>query len=180
MNDVIKAIKERRSTRRYKAKEIPENIINEIIEAGRYAPSAMNRQPWKFLVITNKSLIKELSDVMTKKLLNISTHIKERMKTMEDPVFYSAPLLVLVLGEENDEWIYADCGISSQNMMLAAQSLGIASCFIGMTKHIEGEKILEKLNMPEGYKVIDAVVFGYADEKPELKERKKENVSLIE
>lgn len=179
MNSVIKAIKERRAVRRYKNKEIPESAINEIIDAGRYAPSAMNRQPWKFIIITNKSLIKELSDVMTKKLLNISTRIRERMKTMEDPVFYSAPLLVFVLSEEGNEWVYADCGICSQNMMLAAYSLGIASCFIGMAKHIEGEKILEKLNISEGYKVINAVVFGYADEKPELKERKRDNVAWI-
>ncbi|MBI2129108.1 nitroreductase [Candidatus Woesearchaeota archaeon] len=179
MKGVIKAIKGRRAVRKYKNKEIPENIINEIIEAGRYAPSAMNRQPWNFIVITNKKLIKELSDAMTKKLLNISTRIKERMKTMEDPVFYSAPLLVFVLSEEGNEWAYADCGICSQNMMLAAYSLGIASCFIGMAKHIEGENILKKLNIPDGYKMINAVVFGYADEKPDLKERKKDNIMRI-
>ncbi|MDO8740089.1 MAG: nitroreductase [Candidatus Woesearchaeota archaeon] len=178
-NEVIKAIKERRAVRRYKNKEIPENIINEIIEAGRYAPSAMNRQPWKFIAITNKALIKDLSNVLTKKILPTSPLTRERMKTMEDPLFYSAPVLIFLLATEHSGWSYADCGICSQNMMLAAYSLGIASCFIGMAKHIEGEKILKKLNIPEGYKVINAVVFGYADEKPELKERKKDNVYWI-
>src|SRR3989338_9421776 len=113
MNQVINAINNRRSIRKYTGKKIPKKIVSLIIEAGRYAPSSHNSQPWRFIVISNKELIKSLSEyikawfkrrIILGSLIGFFNHkikkeieaAKKRAYTDEDYFFYNAPLLVLI------------------------------------------------------------------------------------
>ncbi len=190
MNEVIKCIKERRSIRNYLDKEVPKEIIEEIIEAGKYAPSAENRQPWKFIVITDKVLIKELSEEIKKQ---IGTMLKQRRKwkrkfkeledkevltflqavamAKKDIIFYEAPVVIFIVTEDemfNDE----SCACCAQNMMLAAWSMGIGSCWIGFAKFLEGnKKMMEKIGVPEGHHISACLIFGYPASvpKPQLR-----------
>lgn len=183
MNEVIKTIKERRAVRTYKDKPIEKEKINEILECGLWAPSGRNLQTWKFIVVTDRALIKEIAKRLQDKLINNPRYpfVKERAKTKEDAIFYSAPLVVFILGDEENRWSALDCSFAAENMMLAAKSLGIASCPIGMARYITEEKdLIEKLNFPENYKLIITLVFGYPDEKPEPKPRNKDVVRWVE
>ncbi len=183
MNEVIKTIKERRSTRAYKDKPVEKEKIDEILKAGYFAPSARNLQPWKFIVLTNKDLIKEIGEKIKEKVIDMPKYalVKERSKTKEDPIFYSAPLVIFILGDKENHWATIDCSLAAENMMLAAHSLNLASCPIGMARFIKDEKeIKEKLSFPENYELILTLVFGYPDEMPEPKERIKDVVKHIE
>lgn len=182
MNETIKTIKERRAVRAYKDKPIEKEKIEEILECGLWAPSARNKQPWKFVVLDNKELIKKIAKKVQDKTIDNPRYsfVKERAKTKEDVIFYSAPLVIFILGDKKNNWSKIDCSLAAENMMLAARSMGIASCPIGMARHFIGEKeIEEKLGFDEKHELVLTLVFGYADEEPKPKERNKDVVKRI-
>lgn len=179
-NEVIHAIKQRRSVRKFEDKKIENETLKEIIQAGRYAPSAKNDQPWKFIVITKKEAIQDLSNMIKKELRKIlklrfikKISIKELREketlmflaavafSKEDTIFFNAPALVLVLTK--DKLFYDEsCACCAQNMMLAAYSLGIGSCWIGFASVLGlNKKLLQKIGVPKGYHISAALIFGY-------------------
>ena len=183
MNDTIKTIKERRAVRAYKDKPIEKEKINEILECGLMAPNARHLQPWKFIVVTDKDLIKEMGKRVQDKLIDNPRYplVKQRAKTKEDAILYSAPLVVFILGDKSNHWSPLDCSYAAENMMLAAKSMGIGSCPIGMARYIKEEKdLVKKLGFDEKHELIITLVFGYPDEEPEPKERKKDVVKWVE
>jgi nitroreductase len=197
MNYTIKTIFERRAIRKYKEKAVSKEIIEQIIDAGRIAPSAMNRQPWKFYVVTSKEDIKLFSHEIAKQGLKTipKIGIKEAVKSIvtgitnlshgidfllsKDPVFHEAPVVIFITAPKDNEWAALDIGMCSQNMMLAAKSLGLDSCPIGFGKFVEKTKSYSKLNIPADDRVQLAIIIGYGDEKPEVHKREKDNVFYI-
>ena len=147
------------------------------------APNARNMQAWRFIVVTNNSLIKEMGKRIQAKVIDNPRYsfVKERAKTKEDAIFYSAPLVIFILGDKANHWSVIDFSLAAENMMIAAKSLGIASCPIGMASFIKDEKdIIEKLGFDENYELILTLAFGYPDESPEPKERNRDAVKWIE
>jgi nitroreductase len=197
MNETIKTIYERRAVRKYDERPIEKALINEVIEAGRMAPSAINMQPWKFYVLTNKELINrlskeiaraaagEISKMKIRKLMKLAasffylSHGLDFLK-LDDAVFHGAPAVIFISSPKTNEWADLDIGMCSQNIMLAAQSLGLASCPIGFAKYVEKTKSYKKLGIAETEQVIIAVIIGYGLEKPEPKIRLKDNLFFIE
>ncbi|MFH1642406.1 MAG: nitroreductase family protein [Nanoarchaeota archaeon] len=194
MNQVIENIQARRSIRKYSKKKIPKTIINQIIEAGMFAPSSHNSQPWKFIIIENQEYIKNLSEYIKKwfrcrilfgKIGSVfSGKRKEEIKSAEkrvsskkDLFFYDAPLLVMIYAKQN-RFSLQDCSLAASNMMLFARSLGIGSCWIGFADMVinKNRKILNKLGVPIGYKVMAHLIFGYPDKFPENAYPRKESV----
>jgi len=192
MNPIIKNIKNRRSIRKYKNKKIPKKLIKEIIEAGRYAPSSHNSQPWRFVVITNKKKINELSEYIknwfrrraqlghlvgffNKKIKNELEVAKKRL-VKEDLFFYNAPLLILICAKPG-RFTFQDCSLAAQNMFLAARSLGIGSCWIGFADLVinKNRRLMANLGVPKEHKIMAHLIFGYPVKFPEkASERKKE------
>ncbi|MAH33301.1 hypothetical protein CL615_02830 [archaeon] len=183
MNPTINSIKERRAVRAYKDKAIGKEKINEIIECGIWAPSARNNQPWKFVALTNRNLIKKIAKRILDKIINNPRYpfVRERAKTKEDPILYSAPLVIFILGDKNNKWNAIDCSLAAQNMMLASYSLGISSCPIGMTQFLKEEQdLMNELGFDKNYELVLTLTFGYGNEEPEKKERTKDVVKFIE
>ena len=183
-NTIIKNIKERRSIRNFEEKKIDKEELKEIIQAGKYAPSATNDQPWKFIVITKKEMIQDLSNQIReelKKLLKWRFIKKIKIKQLRnidilkfifvvafsktDMIFFNAPALVLILTQ--DKLFYdGSCACCAQNMMLAANSIGIGSCWIGFASVLGlNKKILENIGIPDNYHISAAIIFGYPREK---------------
>ena len=197
MTETLKIIYNRRAVRKYKEKTLSKEIIDQLIDAGRMAPSAMNRQPWKFYVVTSKEDIslfsKEIAKVGLKSIPKIG--IKEAVKTVisgithlshgidfltsKDPVFHGAPVVIFITAPKENEWAALDIGMCSQNIMLAANALGLDTCPIGFGKFIAKTKSYSKLNIPATDKVQLAISIGYGDEKPEVHKRNKANVFYI-
>lgn len=166
MNETLKNIRNRRSTRLYLPEQIKEEELQAIIDAGIYAPSATNKQPWHFTVIQNKDIIDRLSDEF-KKIARKSDneYVKKYGENEKFHVFYSAPTVILVSGDENNSYSAIDCAAAVENMLIAAESLGIGSCWIGFIAYLlnseEGKKFVKELGIPEGFKQIHSVALGY-------------------
>lgn len=182
-NEIIQNIKTRRSIRNFKDKKIEKEILEEIIQAGKYAPSAINQQPWKFIVITNKEFMQklttsvkgELKNILKKRYIKsfkikelkdrqIQKHIFAFAFSEEDIIFFNAPALILVL-TQTKMFYDESCACCAQNMMLAAHSLGIGSCWIGFASALGlNKEIMNEIGIPENHHISAAIIFGYPDE----------------
>ena len=172
MSDVIKNIKERRSIRKYKEDMIPKEIIEKIVEAGTYAPSGMGRQSSIIIAITNKNLRDKLSK-LNAKIMGVDS----------DP-FYGAPVILVVLAKKDIPTYIYDGSLVMENLMLAANSLGIGSCWIHRAKEEfetgEGKEILKSLGIEDEYEGIGHCILGYKAEEGTQKPRKDNYVYYIE
>lgn len=172
-NGVLKAIYRRRSVRNYCPDPVPDDIVKEIIHAGTFAPSAMNMQPQRFVVIRNRKVMDKLSDKAKELWV-------EQSKSMQSPdlqrladmvsapgfnLFYNAPLLIMIFADTKGFSPQVDCSLAAENMMLAAWSLGIGSCFIGLAQPLERVAgIVKEIGVPERHRLIASLVFGYPAE----------------
>jgi len=188
-NEVLKAIKTRRSVRSYKQNKIPREIIDTIIDAGNQAPSGMNSQPWRFVVVEDEALHKKMTATAVpnaKKLLEkVKTsnperyqQIMKRYEELEDPVYYSAPAIIFVIGRGP----YADlsCPLACENMMLAAFSLGLGSCWVHFGSLItDSEEIKNTLELKADEKIFGPIVMGYPEVFPEPPDKKAPEIKSI-
>ena len=156
MNEVLENIRNRRSIRKYKEDMVSKEIIEKIVEAGTYAPTGMNKQTPIIIAVTNK----ELRDKMSK----LNAKVMGREET--DP-FYGAPVVLVVLASKEYHTYIYDGSLVMQNLMLAANSLGVGSCWIHRAKEVfeseEGKAILKDLGIEGEYEGIGNCVIGYAD-----------------
>ena len=171
--ELEKAINGRRSVREYQDKEVPESSVKELLSAGAMAPSAMNKQPCHFIVISSQKKMGELSEKV-KSILGMEERLAQRMKSKEDVIFYSAPLLIAIVAEKND-WAAADTSLAAQNMMLRAYDLGLGSCFIGFANSLNRDReTLRSLGMEDSQEIFCPLIFGYpkAWPAPKIREAK--------
>jgi nitroreductase len=189
MNSVIEAIKKRRSVRFYESTEVPKSVIEAIIEAGNDAPSSMNCQPWRFVVVKDKEVHQKLLQIALPNAKKIFEDIKEkdpmryesimtRFSESEDPIYYSAPVIVFVIGQG----IYAahSCPLACQNMMLAAYSLGIGSCWVGLGSMItDNPEARELLDLKDDEKIFGPIILGYPKAFPEPPPKKRPEVKWL-
>jgi nitroreductase len=152
---VLDLILSRRSIRRYENREIPEEVLRQILEAGRQAPSAANRQPIRFVVVKDQGTLKNLCDNM----------ITRFVKTAPAAIAGCADVKSFLTGK----WAVVDATIALQNMVIAAWALGIGSCWIGAC---DEKKVKELLKIPDKWKVVALVTFGYPAEQPKQRKKK--------
>lgn len=164
MNETIKNLVERRSCRKYSSTQIKEDELNSVLKAGEYAPTGMGMQSPIIVVLQNKSIIDKLSKLNAK-----------IMGKDEDP-FYGAPTVLVVLADKNIGTYIEDGSLVLGNLMNAAYSLGLGSCWIHRAKEEfetdEGKELLKEWNIPENYVGIGHCILGYPEEKSEAKPRK--------
>lgn len=173
MNEILKNIKTRRSIKKYKDDLVPQEMIDMIVEAGTYAPSGMNKQSAIILEVTNKKVRDKISKI------NASV---AGMPEGFDP-FYNAPIVLIVLADKNIPTYIYDGSLVMENMMLAAHSLNLGSCWIHRAKETfeteEGKKILKELGLPETYEGIGNCIIGYSDIEPISHPRKEKYIYKI-
>lgn len=169
LNPVMEAIKSRRAIRSFEDKPVPDAAIQTMLEAATYAPSAINIQPWKFTIVTNREVMKHLSDAAKPALIGMLPDVGDEglmglKKRLSDPqynIFYNAPLLIFISGIKSPYVVY-DCSMAAQNMMLVAYTLGLGSCWIGTAVGIANSpKVKSELGVPEDHEVHAAIIFGY-------------------
>jgi len=166
MNETLKTIAQRYSCRDFADTPLTDGQIKALVEAAVAAPSAMNRQPWQVIVITNKALIDEL-DAEGLNILRAAEDKSgyERIMSRGGKIFYNAPCMVIVA---SDCVGYApmDCGILSENIALAAHSLGLGSVICGMAgipfTGSRGDEFKKRLQFPDGCGFGIAVLIGAA------------------
>jgi nitroreductase len=169
VNEVIRNIYLRRAVRDYRPVDVPDDILKELVKAGTYAPSAANKQPWRFVVVKNKDIIARLSGRAKKLWLDTAdtkdpalAGIANAMKMPEFNIFYNAPVVVFIFSTPDAMRPEYDCALAAGNMMLAARSLGIGSCWIGMGTPLgSDEAFLDEMKVPKGHRLIASLIFGY-------------------
>lgn len=163
MNQVVDCIKKRRSVRGYKEEQIKEEELQMILDAALWAPSAHNSQPWHFTVIQDPDFINHISTVSLQGMTQSPVEWVARMGEKGRPIFYGAPTVVIVSGKK-DEFLdpLIDCSAAAENLLLAAESLDIGSCWIGLVRYFFNHtEEVKKLQLPEGYKPFYAICLGY-------------------
>jgi nitroreductase len=159
-------IKGRRSVRSYTDKPVSREQIEKVLEAGTWAPNAIGNEPWRFVVIQNKGLIKYVSDE-TKILLRETSHpFAERSAwTDADTICYDAPVLILICTEKNQQlssFYLSDCVLAAQNMFLKAYELGLGTCYMGLVFLLKDKpEVLKKIGIPENYEMMVPLVLGH-------------------
>lgn len=185
MNEVIQNILNRRSVRVYSDEQIKQEDLDLILDAGLYSPSGCNMQPWHFSVVQNQELIKELNIETKKELLKSDIdRFKDYANNENFNVFYKAPTIIVVSGEKSALVPQTDCAAATENMILAAESLNIGTCWIGLVTFLlrgeKGQEYAEKLKIPEGYEPYYAITLGYKKyPNPKPQPRRENTVSYV-
>lgn len=180
MNDTIRVINERRAVRKFKSLDVGSSLINQLLDAARMAPSALNGQPWKFYIVTERELI----DVLDQKIKAVAgkmfkmAHGKEFFSA-HDPIFHGAPLVVFIAADRQNEWAALDVGMCAQNLMLAAKSLGLDTCPVGLGKFAEQTTVYGSLGIADEDQILISIAIGYGDEAPEVHPRKTDNAFFV-
>ncbi|MCD6155840.1 MAG: nitroreductase family protein [Candidatus Atribacteria bacterium] len=146
--DAIEALRGRRSIRRFTDQPVEKEKIETIIDCARLAPSAINIQPWEFVVVTDSAKREEIA-----RLTDYGKFIKD------------APVLVAVFGKETKYYLEDGCA-ATENILIAAHALGLGACWVAGDKKAYAEAVREKLAVPEGYKLVSLIPIGYPAERP--------------
>jgi nitroreductase len=159
------AIKGRRSVRAYNTNPVSKEQIQEILEAGTWAPTGMAREPWRFIVIQDNSLIKFVSDETKTVIKQVMPHLAESFSTQADIICYEAPVLIMVCAEKDPQWEninLLDSVLATQNMFLKAYELGLGSCYMGYVNLLNRKpEVLKKIGIPENYQLMVPFVLGH-------------------
>ena len=163
MNETIKTLKTRISIKSYNDRQVSDELLDAVLEAGLYAPSGMNNQKVICVAVRDK----ETRDLLAK----LNTDIRGA----DTDMFYGAPCVIVVLSDpERNTWV-EDGSLVLGNLMTAAHSLGLSSCWIHRARETfdrpEGKELLRAWGIPEHYRGIGNCILGYTDAKPVAKPR---------
>jgi nitroreductase len=151
--DAIEVLKSRRSVRAYSGEAVPKEIIEDIIDCGRLATTAINLQPWEFVVVTDPGMLRKIAET--------SDHGK---------FIAGAPACVVVLCGDTKYYL-EDGSAATENILLAARAHGLGACWVAGDKKAYAAEICRLVGAPRGYKLISLIPFGYPAENPEKTKR---------
>lgn len=153
MKTATEVLKSRRSVRNYTSQAVPRAVIEDIVDCARLAPTAMNEQPWDFVVVTDRELLKRIPPMLG--------HAE---------FVANAAFAVVVLSRET-AYAVEDCCAATENLLIAAAAHGLGSCWVAGTKQAYGPVVAKSLDAPEDRHLISIVSFGYPTEDPLVEKR---------
>lgn len=183
--DLLEAIRTRRSVREYTEEPVDDAVLQELIEAAVQAPSAINQQPWTFLIVKDGKRLAEISEQAKSHLLKTSlgepTHpFRDVLNDPTFDIFYHAPVLVVIATSEPTDWPVEDCALAAENLMLAACAKGLGTCWIGFAQNWlltpEGKAAL---GLPATYAPIAPIIVGHPLRRPPPVPRKNPDILWI-
>jgi len=157
---VLALLKGRRSIRRYRPDPVPDEMVEQLLEAGRWAPSASNRQPWAFIVVRDETIRRAVAKHAAYYFIRWA-HVEE------------APLLIVLCGDARNpiyrQFLHEDVGLAGSHIMLQAKALGLGTCWIG---GLDRKAIAGILRVPAYVDIVGLLTVGFPAEEPEPRERK--------
>ncbi|GHV44165.1 NAD(P)H nitroreductase [Synergistales bacterium] len=179
MNDVLRTILERRSIRKYKPDGVSKADIETVLQAALHAPTGAGNEPWHFTAITNRGVISDFDARTKDAMVNSGVERIEAMgKAPHYRVFFDAPAVILICGEKvlrkpgRHLFALADCSAAIQNIALAAASIGLGTCWIGLVRYLFERD--PSFMAPEGYEPLFAMTLGHPDETPSARTPRRE------
>ena len=182
-NPVIDAIMARRSIRHYTDTPVEREKLQKIAECGINAPNAMNKQDWEVRIVDSKEYFDAVTELMKKDM--------PFFVNADDPKFRNgfrnatAAIFIACPAEDPDGMYLQNVGLMSENICLAAQSLGLGTCVMGgpamfLNNNEAAKQYLDKLELSEGYKLRIVIAVGYPDEAPEAKPRDASKIRFVD
>ncbi len=176
--EVLEAVKDRRSIRRYKTDPVEEDKLNQILEAARWAPSWHNSQCWRFIVVRDNAVKAALANTLLPVEINNARADNPAIEAVK-----SAPLVIVACAEvgksgyefgqastdKGDYWYMYDVALAMQNLSLVAHSLGLGTVVTGA---IDSQRIAGILGIPSGFCAVAMTPLGYRDQEPKPRPRK--------
>lgn len=171
---IFETILARRSVRKFKAKKVASATVSNLLEAAVRAPTAIHQEPWAFVIIQDKFLLKALSDYAKPIFLakiheHQPKHHAYKLDQFESPdfnIFYDANTLIVIYGKTDVPFFEADCWLAAENLILAACALDLGACIIGSAlPAFEVPAVRAKLRVPDNYSAVAPIIVGYPDEK---------------
>ena len=148
MMDALEALKTRRSHRLYKTDPVPREILEEMVDCGRLAATAINIQPWQFVVVTNEEMRKKRAD------------------TTDYGKFIAQSGACIVVFCEDTKYYLEDGSAAIQNILVAGRALGVGTCWVAGDKKAYADTIRKMLGLPEKYRLIGLIAVGYSTDSP--------------
>ena len=172
MNETINVLKNRHSVKKYTDRQVPDELLDQILEAGLYAPSGLNNQQVYCVAVRDK----ETRDLLAK--------LNAQIRGVDSDTFYGAPCVIVVLANpENNTWV-EDGSLVLGNLLNAASALGVDSCWIHRARETfdlpEGKALLQKWGLPETLRGVGNCILGYAAAEPTRKPRKPGRIIKID
>lgn len=151
--DALEALRTRRAVRSFEDRFVPKETLEAVIDCGRLAATAINIQPWEFVVVTDPAMRRGIAEAT-----DHGKHIAD------------APVCVLVLSKDCKYYLEDGCA-ATQNILVAARALGLGSCWIAGDKKPYAARILAMIEAPEEYKLVSIIAIGYPSEVPNPQKR---------
>ena len=170
---VFETILARRSVRKFKAKKVEHSTIRNLLEAAVRAPTAIHQEPWAFVIIQDKQLLKSLSDhakpiFLAEMHQHRAEHADHKLDIFDSPdfnIFHNANTLIVICGKTASPFFAADCWLAAENLMLAACAMDLGSCVIGSAlPAFNVPSVRVKLRIPDNFSVVAPIIIGYPDE----------------
>jgi nitroreductase len=185
--DFNELLEKRRSVRDYEEREVPLELIQELIQDCIKAPNAGNMQLWRFIIINNKDFMLRISDACKQAVLaEIEKNPNSPMKGYQDTlskkehnVFYNAPAVVYFVGSAKGATIPMDCSLAASYFMLAAASKGLGTCWVAQGAMFQDKALSEEIGLPENYRIVAPIILGYPKTIPDMVPRKEPKILKI-
>jgi len=167
MNSFKDTIMNRRSCRSFTEEPVSRETLTELINAAVWVPNGSNNQPWRFVVITDKELMKNYSDAAKRDWLARlpeTPHMQQYENAIRDPgynIFYNAPSLVIIYGNKDSYWRVYDCSMVAYNLHILAEESGLGACWIGFAHNIfAAADVKSEIGIPENFELVAPVIIG--------------------
>jgi len=177
-------LKNRRSVRNFEDKPVSIEVIRTLINESVLAPSAGNEQPWKFIVVRNKEMMRRISEESKKNILarinaNPDDYAKKYQKMLENEsfnIFYNAPCLVMILGSTQLKNLYVDCALAASYFMFGAAAQGLGTCWINFGTEVYDVELKNDLGIPAESTIVAPIIAGYPVKIPAAPKRKEPEI----
>jgi len=160
---LLSLLRSRRSIRRYRPDPVPDEMVAQLLEAGRWAPSASNRQPWSFIVVRDEAIRQQIGQHAAYYFVRWA-HVAE------------APMIIVLCGDTGKrlyrQYLHEDIGLAGSQIMLQAKSLGLGTCWVGGVDAAGRKQIAAILKLPENLEVVGLLTVGFPAEDPPPPPRK--------
>jgi nitroreductase len=164
---IFETILGRRSVRRFTPRKVEADVLKTLLEAAVWAPTALHKEPWAFVIVQNKDTLKSISDLakplFIEELKRIGTR-EDVLKHTDGNLFYDAGTLIIICGKTNGHLPLADCWMAAENMILAACAMNLGSCVVASAlPAMQLPDVKSALGIPAGFAAVAPIIIGYPD-----------------